>query len=135
MEHSNDGALGKSWRGRSTEDTPHNNFKVPSHSPPPRQKQAMVAAVQALQALGPQPVQRPANFFLQSKGVNALDFAGHTVSVPNTPLFSVKAVTTEIKECFNKTQLTNFHKTTFNLSSTLLFLSPFISFFSPKYRR
>lgn len=131
MEHSNDGALGKSWRGRSTEDTPTNNFKVPSHSPPPQQKQAMVAAVQALQA----PVQKPANFSLQSKGVNALGFAGHTVSVPTTPLFSVKAVTTEIKECFNKTQLTNFHKTTFNLSSTLLFLSPFISFFSSKYRR
>lgn len=70
----------------------------------------MVADVQALQAPGPQPVQRPANFFLQSKGVNALGFAGHTVYVPITPLFSAKAATTEIKECFNKTQHTNFHK-------------------------
>lgn len=91
--------------GAGVERTPPPNFKVPSHSPPPQQNRPIVAAVQALQALGPQPVQRPANFFLQSKGVNALGFAGHTVSVPNTPLFSAKAVTTEIKECFNKTQI------------------------------
>lgn len=87
-----------------------------------------MADVQALQALGPQPVQRPANFFLQSKGINTSGFASHTVYVPITPLFSAKAATMEIKERFNKTQQTNFHKTTFNLRSTLLFLSSLFFF-------